>query len=207
MSYAKIHVISSMARTIDDIHCALARIEGGESVAAVARSSQLKRTTMYKYMNIKAMNGSITIGTQGRFPLIPNNLEVDLVAWIAAMQRAGWPVERYEVIMKANSSLTDHFGVPRSIGRGWYARFEKRHQELKCRAAQKLSHDRNAVTREGITKYFFVKGVLGFPCTAGDIYIFDETSVKTKGNCRRCSYVWKLPSRTMSRKAWVTMRG
>ncbi|RHY74059.1 hypothetical protein DYB34_006000 [Aphanomyces astaci] len=103
------------------------------------------------------------------------------------MQRAGWPVERYEVVIKANKILNHHFGVPRSVGRGWYARFESRHHDLSARMAQKLSKARNAVTREGITRYFFdlVKAALGFTCTAGDIYNVDETSLQTKGSSKK----------------------
>ncbi|RHY84790.1 hypothetical protein DYB35_010146 [Aphanomyces astaci] len=103
------------------------------------------------------------------------------------MQRAGWPVERYEVVIKANKILNHHFGVPRSVGRGWYARFESRHHDLSARMAQKLSKVRNAVTREGITRYFFdlVKAALGFTCTAGDIYNVDETSFQTKGSSKK----------------------
>ncbi|KAF0773784.1 hypothetical protein AaE_002123, partial [Aphanomyces astaci] len=140
-----------MAPTIEDIAAALYRFEKGESVVAVARSSNIKRTMIHKYKKMKKATGSITIGKQGLKPLLPSHLEKDLVTWIAVMQRAGWPVERYEVMIKANKILNHHFSVPRSVGRGWYARFENRHHDLSARMAQKLSKARNAVMREGIT--------------------------------------------------------
>ncbi|ETV88013.1 hypothetical protein H257_01398 [Aphanomyces astaci] len=45
-----------------------------------------------------------------------------------------------------------------------------RHHDLSARMAQKLSKARNAVTREGVTGYFFdlVKAALVLTCTAGD---------------------------------------
>ncbi|KAF0717954.1 hypothetical protein AaE_010749, partial [Aphanomyces astaci] len=94
-----------MIPTIEDIAAALYRVEKGESVAAVARSSSIKRSTIHKYKTMKKATGSITIGKQGLKPLLPIHLEKDLVTWIAAMQRAGWRVERYEVVMKANKIL------------------------------------------------------------------------------------------------------
>ncbi|RHZ32279.1 hypothetical protein DYB37_014019 [Aphanomyces astaci] len=64
------------------------------------------------------------------------------------MQCAGWPVERYEVVIKANKILNHHFSVPRSVGRGWYGRFENRYHDLSARMTQKPSKARNAVTHK-----------------------------------------------------------
>ncbi|RHZ41696.1 hypothetical protein DYB26_014271 [Aphanomyces astaci] len=136
---------------------------------------------------MKAQTGSITIKKRGVKPFMPPDMEDDLVSWIEAMQRSGWPVERYEVILKASHIMSYHVGVACSLGRGWFARFESRHHDLSARVAQKLSHARNCVTKEGIVKYFYdlVKGCLGFKCTAGDAYNVDETSFKTKGGSQK----------------------
>ncbi|KAF0684085.1 Aste57867_23931 [Aphanomyces stellatus] len=92
-----------MAPTLDDIIAALSRIEQGETPSAVARSSPLKRTSIYKYMKMREKTGSIQIGKRGAKLCMPLNLEEDLVTWVAVMQRAGWPVEPYEVIIKAST--------------------------------------------------------------------------------------------------------
>ena len=119
-----------MPPTIEDIKAAERRLDAGESTAAVARSSALKRTALYKYLKMRTDTGFITINRRGAKPAIPINVENDLVAWIAAMQRAGWPVEHYEVILKASQILSYHMGIPRTVGRGWFKRFEKRHHDL-----------------------------------------------------------------------------
>ncbi|RQM10789.1 hypothetical protein B5M09_012586 [Aphanomyces astaci] len=109
------------------------------------------------------------------------------------MQCTGWPVERYEVLIKAGKILSYHDGVPRTLSIGWFAGFVRRHHDLTTRVAQRLSHARNSVTKEGVMKYFFdlVKGCIGFACTASDVYNVDETSFKTKGSTK------KLPSLRM----------
>ncbi|RHY81710.1 hypothetical protein DYB31_004944, partial [Aphanomyces astaci] len=136
---------------------------------------------------MKAQTGSIIIKKRGVKPFMPPDMEDDLVSWIEAMQRSRWPVERYEVILKASHIMSYHVGVACSLGRGWFAGFESRHHDLSARIAQKLSHARNCVTKEGIVKYFYdlVKGCLGFKCTAGDAFNVDETSFKTKGGSQK----------------------
>ncbi|KAF0684308.1 Aste57867_23705 [Aphanomyces stellatus] len=136
---------------------------------------------------MKPESGSITIEKRGPKPYLPSHVEQDLVSWIAAMQRVGWPVERYEVILKASQIISNHAGISSTVGRGWYARFEKRNSALAPRVAQSLSKARNAVTKEGVTKYFFdlVKGSLGFKCTAANVYNVDETSFKNKGKTKK----------------------
>ncbi|KAF0715652.1 Aste57867_3279 [Aphanomyces stellatus] len=110
------------------------------------------------------------------------------------MQRAGWLVEPYEVIIKASTIVAYHAGVSCTVGRGWYARFAKRHHELAPRVAKNLNlvilssvTARNAVTEDSITRFFFdlVKGCLGFRCTVADVYNVDETSFKTKGKNKK----------------------
>ncbi|KAF0717387.1 Aste57867_2322 [Aphanomyces stellatus] len=172
---------------MDDIIAAMSRIEQGETPSAVARSSPLKSTSIYKYMKMREKTGSIQIGKWGAKPFMPLNLVEDLVTWIAAMQRAGWPVEPYEVIIKSSTIVAFYAGVSCTVGRGWYARFAKRQHELAPQVAQSLSRARNAVTKNGITRFFFdlVKDCLGFRCTAADVYNVDETRFKTKGKNKK----------------------
>ncbi|RHZ18306.1 hypothetical protein DYB37_006812 [Aphanomyces astaci] len=130
-----------------------------------------------------------TVERQKRGPkqLLPPGIEEDIVEWIAAMQRRGWPVDRAAVIHKACQALSLHAGIPRSVSRGWYQKFCTRNPRISERLAQRLSKSRNKVDKEGIITYFnsLLKACLGFHCTARDVYNVDETSFKTKTHSKR----------------------
>ncbi|RLO03843.1 hypothetical protein DYB28_008700, partial [Aphanomyces astaci] len=87
----------------------------------------------------------------------------------------------------AGKILSYYAGVPRTLSSGWFAGFVRRHHDLTTHVAQKLSHARNSVTKEGVMKCFFdlVKGCIGFACTASDVYNVDETRFKTKGSTKK----------------------
>ncbi|RHZ38072.1 hypothetical protein DYB26_013509 [Aphanomyces astaci] len=135
------------------------------------------------------MKTTWTVERQKRGPkqLLPPGIEEDIVEWIAAMQRRGWPVDRAAVIHKACQVLSLHAGIPRSVSRGWYQKFCTRNPRISERLAQRLSKSRNKVDKEGIITYFnsLLKACLGFHCTARDIYNVDETSFKTKTHSKR----------------------
>ncbi|RHY61898.1 hypothetical protein DYB34_013318 [Aphanomyces astaci] len=179
--------IFQMVATIEQIREAVQRVLSGESNAAVVRSSQVKRTTLFKFL--KATNNSEVIERKksGRKPSLPNGVEQDLVSWIAAMQRAGCPVTRHDIMMKAQQIVQLHSGITQNLGRGWYQRFSQRHQELSDRIAQSLTKARNNVDKDGIILYFnrLLKACLAFNCSPSDIYNVDETSFKTKNSSKK----------------------
>ncbi|RHY02901.1 hypothetical protein DYB25_011361 [Aphanomyces astaci] len=179
--------IFQMVATIEQIREAVQRVLSGESKAAVVRSSQVKRTTLFKFL--KATNNSEVIERKksGRKPSLPNGVEQDLVSWIAAMQRAGCPVTRHDIMMKAQQIVQLHSGITQNLGRGWYQRFSQRHQELSDRIAQSLTKARNNVDKDGIILYFnrLLKACLAFNCSPSDIYNVDETSFKTKNSSKK----------------------
>jgi len=90
-----------MALTRKDIERAVARVENGESVIAVAKSSCMSLSTVSKYVCMMRKDGVITINKRGPKPLVPPEAEDDLVSWVAAMQRCGFPVDRDVIIRKA----------------------------------------------------------------------------------------------------------
>ncbi|ETV75985.1 hypothetical protein H257_09939 [Aphanomyces astaci] len=165
------NALCQMQPSYDDIVAVLKRVENGETVAAVARSSPLKWTSMFKYIKMKPDTGAISIGQRGVKQVLPYDMKRDLVTWITAMQQAGWPVERFEIIIKASQILTNYAGVPRSLSRGWFD-----HPRLRPRA-----HNASSTKDQSCSKL----GCLGFVCTARDIYNVDETSFKTKGNTKK----------------------
>ncbi|RLO11902.1 hypothetical protein DYB28_011214 [Aphanomyces astaci] len=98
------------------------------------------------------------------------------------MQRRGLPVERGEVIHKANAILAVYHGIPQNVTHGWYQKFCVCNPIITYRVAQKLS-----VNKEGIMHYFkaLIKATLGFSCTVADVYNMDETSFKTKSQNKK----------------------
>ncbi|RHZ29786.1 hypothetical protein DYB31_010609, partial [Aphanomyces astaci] len=137
-----------MPATYQQILDAIRRVEAGESKAAVVRSSAISRATLFHYIKMKKDTGAISINKRGPHQALPSSIEQDLVAWIAAMQRPGMPVERGEVIHKANAILAVYHGVPRNVTRGWYYKFCVRNPIIADRVDQKLSKSRNAVNKE-----------------------------------------------------------
>ncbi|KAH9087569.1 hypothetical protein LEN26_019968 [Aphanomyces euteiches] len=175
-----------MVATYEEIMEAIKRVECGESKAAVVRSSNETRTVLFHYIKMKKDKGKIIKKKTGPKQFIPSNIETDFVEWIAAMQRSGNPVRRSEIIEKAGIVLTEIYGVPRAVSRGWYEKFCLRNPILANRVAQTLSKCCNKVTKDGIISYFnmLVKSCLAFHCSA-DVYNVDETSFKTKTKGKR----------------------
>jgi len=73
------------------------------------------------------------------------------------------------------------------LGTGWYRGFAKRHPILTNRLAQKLSKERESVTKSDVRAYFYalVQATCKFQCTASNVYNMDETSFKTLSKTRR----------------------
>ena len=156
-------------------------------MAAVAGSSPLSLTTIKHYVKMKKDTGTIVVGRGGLKPVLPADIENDLVAWAAAIQRAGWPVDQHDMIENANQVLKlAPESAPSNLGRGWYSGFLRRHPELALRKAQKLSKQRNAVTKECIYKDFYslLHATVQLRCTAANIYNTDETSFKSMGKSK-----------------------
>ena len=134
---------------------------------------------------MKRKTGTIVIKKTGAKPALPAPIEADMAAWAAAMQRSRWPVDRLDLVDKANQILAES-PTPRTVGRDRCAAFLRRHPDLASRRAQALSRPRNQVTMDGIRAYFYdlVAATLSFKCTAANVYNMDETSFKTKGNTK-----------------------
>ncbi|RHZ32343.1 hypothetical protein DYB31_012441, partial [Aphanomyces astaci] len=191
--------IRDMVATVEEILEAVRRVQCGESKAAVVRSSAVTRTTLFHYIKMVKEHGTIKKEKRGPKQVLPATIEDDIVEWIAAMQRRGWPVDRDTVINKAGHILSIQGGVPRSVTRGWYQKFRTRNPILSSRMAQLLSKGRNAVNKEGIISYFnsLIRACVGFECDASDVYNVDETSFKTKNQSK------KVVAIRGSRSVWV----
>ncbi|RLO13489.1 hypothetical protein DYB28_013246 [Aphanomyces astaci] len=166
---------------------AVERVQAGESIAAVSRSSDISRSTLFRALKKVKEGSAATTQKRGPKTTLPAHVEQDIVTWIGARQQSGWSVDRSEIIAAASQILSVKHQAPQLLGRGWYKRFSERHRILTDRLAQNLSKGRNSVTREGTLKYFYelLHACLQFKCTASDIFNVDETSFKTKTKSKK----------------------
>ncbi|RLN46950.1 hypothetical protein BBJ28_00021355 [Nothophytophthora sp. Chile5] len=85
-------VVRRSLYTEEDVEEALARVREGETFAHVARTSSIPLRTLFKKAKDFEKTGSLSGERRGSKPVIPPELEEDLVEWVAAMQRVGLPV-------------------------------------------------------------------------------------------------------------------
>ncbi|KAE8909362.1 hypothetical protein PF005_g7832 [Phytophthora fragariae] len=76
----------------EDLEEALTRTCEGEKFAAVARTSPIPLRTLFKKSMELHTTGSIEGERRGPKPALSTEQEADIVAWVAGMQRAGFPV-------------------------------------------------------------------------------------------------------------------
>ncbi|KUF88104.1 hypothetical protein AM588_10002112 [Phytophthora nicotianae] len=140
---------------------ALDRANEGEKFAAVARTSSVSLRTLFKKSQELQTTGEIAEKRRGPKPALSVEQEDALVAWIAAMQREGFPVGAARVLERANKinemlhGATTRGRTPyQPLTKGWYRRFKDRHPELAPRTAQKIARVRNMVGDEDILGCF-----------------------------------------------------
>ena len=107
------------------------------------------------------------------------------------MQRAGHPVSRYQIILKANElnqAIHRNTRQLKSLGEGWYKRFIARHNDVFAnREAQVINHSRNEVSKEAIRTLFWTmtKLTITYQLTADRVYNMDETGFQTHEKRRK----------------------
>ncbi|KAE9036060.1 hypothetical protein PR002_g7255 [Phytophthora rubi] len=87
----------------EDLEEAVDRAYEGEPFAAVARSSSAPLCTLFKKSDELQAAGEITELRRGPKPTLSAEQEADVVAWVAGMQRAGFPVGPSRVIDRVNN--------------------------------------------------------------------------------------------------------
>ncbi|GMF20136.1 unnamed protein product [Phytophthora fragariaefolia] len=86
----------------EDLEEALDRAYKGETFAAVARSSSVPLRTLFKKSKELQTTGEITELRRGAKPALSHEQEAGVVAWVAGMQRAGFPVGPTRVLERVN---------------------------------------------------------------------------------------------------------
>lgn len=168
-----------------ELRDALDRVQSGETYASVAKTSPVSLRALFKKGKELRESGTLSVKRRGSKPAIPDEVENDIVEWIAAMQRAGLPPTRREVIRRANqvkarlvSTQTRSTTSTKSLTSGWYKRFRGRHPELTERRAQTLARVRNRVDAAVVDTLFgtIIKLVIEHKIGPTRIFNMDETS-------------------------------
>ncbi|GMG16754.1 unnamed protein product [Phytophthora fragariaefolia] len=174
----------------EDLEEALDRAYEGETFAAVARSSSVPLRTLFKKSKELQTTGEITELRRGPKPALSHEQEADVVAWVAGMQRAGFPVGPARVLERVNKIYERLHGATTRTGtrfqplsKGWYRRFLGRHPVLVMRTAQKIARVRNMVEMDAVRSLFhaIAKRVVELKLSADRVFNMDETSFMPKG--------------------------
>ncbi|RQM31379.1 hypothetical protein B5M09_013824 [Aphanomyces astaci] len=155
---------------------AVALVIGGAKGTDVARDTQIPYNTLMN--NVRATKAGKTRKRMGPPTALPDTCELDLVAWIGAMQRDGYPPDRQAIMVKATQLLRKIDATRTTLSSGWYKRFRNRFPMLTKRVAQVISHARNSVDEQGVTRLFgsITKTIAENKITADRIYNMDETA-------------------------------
>jgi hypothetical protein len=108
------------------------------------------------------------------------------------MQRAGFPVGRLEIIQKANTILEAMNNAPqlrtsRTVGSGWYRRFNERYPILSIRTAQAIQRNRNEINEAKVYLFYqtMLKLVIENNMNTSRIFNMDETSFLSKTSSKK----------------------
>ncbi|KAE9357816.1 hypothetical protein PF008_g2988 [Phytophthora fragariae] len=178
----------------EDLEEALTRTFEGEKFAAVARTSPIPIRTLFKKSKELQTTGSIEGECRGPKPALSPEQEADIVAWVAGMQRAGFPVGPARVLDRANKIYAKLHGastrartLSHPLTKGWYGRFLSRHPVLTTQSAQKIASVRNSVDADPVRdlSHAMAKTVVELQLSTDRVFNMDETAFMSKGTSRR----------------------
>ncbi|KAE9218564.1 hypothetical protein PF005_g8226 [Phytophthora fragariae] len=149
----------------EDLEEALTRTCEGEKFAAVARTSPIPIRTLFKKSKELQTTGSIEGERRGPKPALSPEQEADIVAWVAGMQRAGFPVGPARVLDRAN----------------------KIYAKLPTELRPKIVSVRNSVDADPVRdlSHAMAKTVVQLQLSADRVFNMDETAFMSKGTSRR----------------------
>jgi hypothetical protein len=154
----------------------------------LSKYPHIPRRTIYDYIN-RERNGS-ELQKPGPKPILTDNVESDLQAWIIGMQTQGYPISRGMLLVKANEIYKEMYGCTRSVGSlkpSWIQKILSRHPSLCLRTSQVIKRARAEVTVHGIQGFFWdvVRHVVERQITADRLFNMDETAFGQQGNSKK----------------------
>lgn len=164
----------------DELQDAVTMYKNGAKMRHISiKYPHIPRRTIYDYIN-REKNG-IEIKKPGPNPVLTNDIEHDLVSWVAGMQTQGYPISRGTLLVKANEIYKEMYGRTRSVGslsQSWIQKFLSRHPTLCFRVSQVIKRARAEIDIDGIRMFFWdvVRHVIERQISADRLFNMDETA-------------------------------
>jgi hypothetical protein len=174
-----------MAYTPAQMRQAVASILGGQRIIDVGIMYKIPYGSLQRKVGQARKGQSIENKRRGPAPVLPLEIECDLVDWIIGHQLEGFPVTRVDVIVKGTKLL--NAVKEGTLTDGWYKRFSDRHPELAAREAQVICRVRNQVSDDiVVTTYQTVLAAIQtHGLDSARIYNVDETGFYTRHRSTR----------------------
>mmetsp|Transcript_29271 Transcript_29271/g.44918 ORF Transcript_29271/g.44918 Transcript_29271/m.44918 type:complete len:164 (+) Transcript_29271:31-522(+) len=105
----------------------------------------------------KRLKEGIAKKRPGPDPVLSDQAEMDLVAWVIRMQKEGFPVSRDTILVKGNEVNRQIYSPTQSAGflkQGWLNQFMARHPILTTRTSQVIKRVQAEATMESLTVFF-----------------------------------------------------
>jgi hypothetical protein len=219
--------------TQEALDAALRRIQAGEGLREVARTSGIPKTTLIRYRD-EAISvehprkrdrdsdahadplllSPVKKRALGRHPVLMEAEEAVLVARIYHAQQANMPISRHFLIREANALLQARQGYvlrdTEVVGESWCRSFLSRHSSISVRIPEVLDASRSMYTNPAVAQIHFdkLKSLLYEKKLFGDttrIWNVDETGL-TLGKTRGTKVLAARGSRRVWQKASTDTR-
>ncbi|KAF0708480.1 hypothetical protein AaE_013195 [Aphanomyces astaci] len=165
-----------------DLDDAVRQVLGGTSGKQVSKTTHIPYNTLMLHVRAEKAGKDRARQRPGPKPALPTSCEDDLVAWIAAMQGDGYPLDRQAIMIKASQLVRKIDPFHQRLSSGWFKRFRQRHPILTRRMAQVISHARNAVDPAGVERLHktLAETISKNGITAERIFNMDETAFTSR---------------------------
>lgn len=174
-----------MTYTAEQMREAVASVLAGQLLIDASILYKIPYSSLKRKVSVARKGQSIANKRRGPAPLLPLEIECDLVDWIIGHQLEGFPVTRVDVIVKGTKLLN---AVRQgTLTDGWYKRFSERHPELAERQAQVICRVRNQVDDDIVvtTHETVVAAIQTYGLDSSRIYNVDETGFYTRHRSTR----------------------
>jgi hypothetical protein len=174
-----------MAYTVQDMRQAVENVLNGQKIVDVSAIFKIPYGTLQRKVGKARKGQSIENKRRGPAPILPLEIECDLVDWIIGHQLEGFPVTRVDVLTKGTKLL--NAVEEGTLTDGWYTRFIDRHPELVVRQAQVICRVRNQVGDDIVVATYetLLAAVQMHGLDSTRMYNVDETGFYTRHRSTR----------------------
>jgi transposase-like protein len=160
-------------------------VKGKEKQVYVAKDIQIKIRTLKRLLRKHRDGVDLEPQRRGPAPALPRASKDAIAAWDVARQRDSHPVDRSDIIIKAQQVCVAMGIEP--MKDGWFRRFKDRYPDLVDRLSQTISRVRNEANEAGLEDLFYrmAKVVIEGNYDASSIFNMDETAFANRQKTKR----------------------